>query len=83
LAEDLSIKVEVKALPQHACLGYDVAVDEQDPAIMLKNWADQYYPELMWLMLFKPHGRNSVVTDRLLVLVWTLNAGCRINAAYM
>jgi hypothetical protein len=50
---------------------------------MLKNWADQYYPELMWLMLFKPHGRNSVVTDRLLVLVWTLNAGCRINAAYM
>jgi hypothetical protein len=50
---------------------------------MLKNWADRYYPELMWPMFFKPHGRNPVVTDRLLVQVWTLNAGCRINATYM
>lgn len=35
LAKELSIKVEVKSLPQPACLGCKVTVAEYDPAVML------------------------------------------------
>jgi hypothetical protein len=35
LAKEPSIKVEVKSLPQPACLGCKVAVAEYDPAVML------------------------------------------------
>ena len=35
LAKEPSIKVEVKSLPQPACLGCKVAVAENDPAVLL------------------------------------------------